>query len=218
MNVKNILINFLFIISCQPLSEVNDTANNSKELLSYNDLGKIKKKCYLKFDNNSYKEYNLTPDSEKVNKYCNSPFNKGYYHNNNGPAYIEYHDNGNISYEYYFINGKIINNNPGRIYYRANGIKDSEFYFLTEDIHGPMVSLVYHKNGNLKYKTYFKKFIDIKHHSEYPAFTEYYFNGNKKEEKYYFNDYYHGGISYYESGSIKCTYSRIDGKIIRNCL
>jgi len=57
-------------------------------------------------------------------------FRKLTWHREDGPAYIDYYDNGNIEYEVYYINGKCTRlDGPASIWYDKDGkIKKVEYY------------------------------------------------------------------------------------------
>lgn len=52
-------------------------------------------------------------------------------HNSNGPAYIDFHDDGTIWYEEWFIHGKLHNENgPARIRYGKDGAVLARAWYL----------------------------------------------------------------------------------------
>ena len=57
--------------------------------------------------------------------------NDGNYHNDKGPAYIQYYDNGQKQYEIYYKDGKWHNVlGPAHIWYFDNGQKEWEQYYV----------------------------------------------------------------------------------------
>lgn len=96
-----------------------------------------------------------------------NPGNDEYYvggklHRENGPAFVEYYNNGSIKSQSYYIKGKLNRKDNGQtiIDYHINGNKRRECYCLN--------SIIYRKVG--------------------PAVIEYFFNGSKKCEKYKIHD------------------------------
>ena len=81
-------------------------------------------------------------------------------HKENGPACIEYDQNGNIEYKSWWINGELHNEN------------------------GP-AAIKYYSNGNVKYKSWY---INNKYHNENgPAYIEYDQSGKITKQEYWKN-------------------------------
>ena len=82
-------------------------------------------------------------------------------HNPNGPAYLKWHDNGQLFWGAYYLNGKLHNlNGPAYREWYENGQLWCEQYYLNGKLHNP--------NG--------------------PAYREWYVNGKLRCEHYYLND------------------------------
>ena len=87
---------------------------------------------------------------------------KGQLHCEDGPAFINYYENGSKKYEAYYLNDKLHRTDgPATIGYYENGSKNYE---------------VYYSNGQI-------------HRIDGPAYIHYFKNGNKKYEQYYLNDF-----------------------------
>jgi antitoxin component YwqK of YwqJK toxin-antitoxin module len=69
-----------------------------------------------------------------------------------------YYENGNVEFEYYFINGTYHREDgPAYIWYYKNGNVESEYYILNGKRHredGPAV-IWYYENGNVDYERYY---------------------------------------------------------------
>jgi antitoxin component YwqK of YwqJK toxin-antitoxin module len=113
---------------------------------------------------NGYKEYRLENGGKKIISKIEEEWldkdNKR--HREDGPAKINYYENGNIKREGYYLNGKR---------YREDGPSIMEYY----------------ENGNIKEKGY--HINDKLHREDGPARIEYYLNGNIQDEQYYLNGF-----------------------------
>jgi antitoxin component YwqK of YwqJK toxin-antitoxin module len=101
---------------------------------------------------------------------------------------IKYYENGNKSYEYYYLNGESHRENgPAYQYWYENGNKRYEYYYLNGKRHrenGPAYQYWY-KNGNKRYEIYY---LNGKYHRENGASYQWWYeNGNKMYERYYLN-------------------------------
>lgn len=60
--------------------------------------------------------------------YMNDAF---HFHNDNGPAIVEYYEDGTLSSEYWYINGKKHNNNgPAEIWYSSDGSVQKKAWYI----------------------------------------------------------------------------------------
>ncbi len=135
-------------------------------------------------------------------KYYEKYLVNGEFHNENGPAFIEYYENGNIYCEHYYINNKLHNENgPAIIKYYNNGNIHIKKYYLNDKLYnenGPVI-IDYYRNGSKYYEEFNSKTESIT--------ISYYSNGNKKFEEYL--DRVNSRkqlISYYENGNIFAKY------------
>jgi antitoxin component YwqK of YwqJK toxin-antitoxin module len=158
---------------------INGALNRSDITLPF--IKKSNGESHYRLENGGYK---ITRNLEE--KWLNK---NNMLHRKDGPAWVSYHDNENIKYESYFINGKL-NNIDGpaiRRYYDNRNI-EFEGYSLNGKLHrkdGPS-SVSYYENGNIKNEEYL---LDGYYHRENgPAYIEYYENGNILSELYYLND------------------------------
>ena len=81
----------------------------------------------------------------------------GQYHNDAGPAYRQWHENGKLVYESYWLNGKLHNaSGPAICRWRENGQREHEEYLLNGKYHNAAGPAVQHwnENGVLKYEEY----------------------------------------------------------------
>ena len=91
----------------------------------------------------------------------------GKFHNENGPAYINYWDNGNIEYQAYYINGFLHNiNGPADIHFYKNGNVKMKEYYINNKMHNELgpAHIQYDENGNVDYESYY--LYDIKIYSK----------------------------------------------------
>jgi hypothetical protein len=110
------------------------------------------------------------------------------FHKNNGPADIEYYENGNIKYLYYYLNGKLHNKDgPADIEYYKKGNIEREYYYLNGKLHrnNDPADIWYYYDGNIQHKNYYLN--GYKHREDGPAYIVYDQNGNIKHEAYYIN-------------------------------
>jgi antitoxin component YwqK of YwqJK toxin-antitoxin module len=116
--------------------------------IEYYENGQIKSKSWYK--NGKYQSW-------RVN---------GEYHNENGPAYINYYENGKIRYQLWYINGNLHNENgPANIWYYKNGKIKSQLWCINGNNHnenGPAF-IDYYANGQIKYQSWL---INGKHLSD----------------------------------------------------
>lgn len=107
------------------------------------------------------------------------------FHNENGPAFIEYYRNGKEKSIVYYIHGCIHNENgPAEIKYYHNGIIQYEYYYINNNLHrtnGP-AKIKYFQDGTISKQTFYKN--GKKHNQNGPAFQDFYCGGRIKEEQY----------------------------------
>lgn len=168
-------------------------------------------KCNFKIHRGKYKIDNVEfkGDQTKIiqdnnSVICYNPFvfdylfvkshNKQYYiycnlfHRTDGPAIVEYDNNGDVKYEYYFQYGKKHNENGPAYIHRHDKIIRYEKWIINDKTHRlnkPAV-LYYYDNGQLKFETYYE---DGKcHRVNGPALIIYNKDGSVKSQNYF----YHG--------------------------
>ena len=192
MKIRNVLYGFVFIISCQNneqvVEQLNDKNDNTVIYNELNEFGKVIQKCYLKFDEKSFNEYNsLSDDKKKLT--CHSDYTQ-YFHNENGPALITFDHNEKPWRESFYISGIQPINKPHWIDYK-NGTKNSEMVYLSDKRSDGLIAEVhYWENGNLSSRLYFyfdkaNFYQRVFHNSNGPAYTQYRENGNKQHEVNY---------------------------------
>ena len=89
----------------------------------------------------------------------------GEHHNENGPAVIQYDQNGNVSYKEWYVNGEHHNKNgPARIAYYENGNVKYKSWYINGQCHnenGPAY-IEYDQSGNIIKQEYWENGIRIK--------------------------------------------------------
>lgn len=111
---------------------------------------------------------------------------------NNLPAAIMYHENGQILEETYYINGKRCrtDNGPVTKYYHISGKLKRETWEshdgLLHRVDGPAL-IQYDKNGNIFSEIWCIN--GLPHRTDGPAFSEYNKNGATIDKKYWWNDH-----------------------------
>ena len=108
-------------------------------------------------------------------------------HRNDGPAKIEYNNDGNISKEEYWINNEIYRENgPSVIYYFKDGSIFNEIYFKNNEIHreNKPARIFYYENGLVFLEE--NLYNGLFHKIDGPAVIWYYHDNNNLKQ-YYFN-------------------------------
>jgi antitoxin component YwqK of YwqJK toxin-antitoxin module len=126
-------------------------------------------------------------------------------HREDGPAYIRYYENGNISYKSYFLNDKYHREDgPAYISYNEWGDLEEKKYYINGELHredGP-AEIYYDYDGNIKYESYWLN--GKRHREDGPAIKdvkrEYYHDGDKICE-YSYEEYWVSGVKYNDNGS-----------------
>ena len=125
-------------------------------------------------------------------------------HNVEFPAFIYYHENGNVKYVWYRLYGKEYRNDnlPTFLNYLENGKILTEDYRTNSDSH---IEIEYYDNGNISYKRFYS--YENFHREDGPAIIGYFPNGNIKYEMYYLKGVPHriegfAFIEYDENGNI----------------
>lgn len=108
-----------------------------------------------------------------------------------GPSIIEYHSNGNVKHEKYFLDNDwwSSGSTANSFNLQSNGHRDD----------GP-ADIVYFENGNIEEETYF--FKGTKHRDDGPAFIRYNPDGEIRREEYYENGEYLKVKIYDEKGKV----------------
>ena len=101
---------------------------------------------------------------------------------------IEYYQNGNISSEHYFLDGKRHRvDGPAYIYYSQDGKIQYEEYYLNDKHHredGPAF-ISYYEDGKIEHESYY---LNGQYHNPYgPAYIYYSQDGKIDYESYYLN-------------------------------
>ena len=113
------------------------------------------------------------------------------YHRLDGPAIINYYENGQIEKEEYYINGLLYRENgPSIVRYYRNGDKAEEHWSYENGI--KKQTSLYYRNGNLKCQFYFNNKNELSK-LDGPAIIRYSENGSIESEEYFVN-----GIKYDE--------------------
>lgn len=162
----------------------------------------------IKHDDNIMIIYRYSPDSILYSiTYINK---EELIHRDDGPAVIEYHDDGEtIKREEYYKNDKLHREDgPALIEWRLNKvIRYVEFYYngKLHNLNGP-ARLVYDDNSNLSSESWYEN--GINHRDGGKASNRYYDkNGNLQKEIYKVNGPFRNNepylITYYENGNIE---------------
>ena len=116
-------------------------------------------------------------------------YHKKQLHREDGPAIIEYYEDGKIKIEKYIINNnQHREDGPAIIEYYEDGKIKIEKYIINDKLYrenGPAI-ITYSKNGNIKEEEYLIN--NIFDRKDGPAYIEYYDNGVPSREHYYVNN------------------------------
>lgn len=112
-------------------------------------------------------------------------------HREDGPASIDYYENGNKMYEGYYLNGlRSREEGPAFIKYRENGEMEYQVYYLNGKQHnatGPAY-MEYDDNGNLIYAAY--RYLGRQHREDGPSLINWDSQGRITRFSFFKNDMY----------------------------
>lgn len=121
------------------------------------------------------------------------------FHRIDGPAVIEYHENGNKKHEAWYNFGKLHRENDlqAETWYYENGTISDERWFLNGHYHRDIESngelikpstITYYENGAVNFQSFHTSKGKNPRDGVLPGWISYYKNGNKKEESWVKNN------------------------------
>ena len=172
----------------------------------------------LKVDDNPPTKIIRRPDDGSKSKEW---YQDGKLHRLNGPAIIDYYEDGSIQSESWYQDGKRHRlDGPAYIIYYQDGSIQSESWYQDGKFHrldGPAEIFYFEEGGSIEAKSWYQD--GKRHRLDGPAVIEYHENESVKSEYWYLNDKLHrldgpAVIKYYPGGSILFEHWYLNGQEI----
>jgi hypothetical protein len=113
-------------------------------------------------------------------------YKNGVKHRDSGPAETQYYENGNKGIETWYVDGKLHRvDGPTVVTYYENGNKKTDEWCINDRHKHRYYSIVNNYNRSYRSQTEVKVDGEGYHREDGPAYIEYYENGNKKYEAWY---------------------------------